>query len=104
VETKTLINILEFNGLHILADKFLQISYESGKWEKWMLESTKASDRDKSLIAGHYVFSHPVVKELKIEADRLLGEKGISLNSHLKHQVKLSIMRYLRHFRLVRSV
>lgn len=37
-------------------DEFLQLAYDSRKWEKWLLPNSKASDRDKAVIAGHYVF------------------------------------------------
>ncbi len=102
-ESKALLAILEFNGFDDLADRFLTIAHASRKWEKWMLEGTSATDRDRSLIAGHYVFSTPECKELKAEASQLLARKHIDLEAHLKQQVKNSILRYLRSFRLVRA-
>ncbi|WP_165664772.1 class II D-tagatose-bisphosphate aldolase non-catalytic subunit [Metapseudomonas otitidis] len=103
-ESKALVGVLEDNGLHELATRFLALAYESNKWDKWMLDGTTATDRDRSLIAGHYVFSTPECKELKVEAAQLLARKQIDLEAHLKQQVKNSILRYLRSFRLVRSV
>lgn len=100
-ETNELVDVLEKNGLNKLAERFLKIAYDSNKWDKWMLDDTSATDRDKSLIAGHYVFSNPDVKELKIEAAKELVRKGIHLEEHLKQRVKQSILRYLRNFRLV---
>lgn len=102
-ESKALVGVLEDNGLHELATRFLTLAYESNKWDKWMLDGTTATDRDRSLIAGHYVFSTPECKELKVEAAQLLARKQIDLEAHLKQQVKNSILRYLRSFRLVRS-
>lgn len=102
-ESKALVGVLEDNGLHELATRFLALAYESNKWDKWMLDGTTATDRDRSLIAGHYVFSTPECKELKVEAAQLLARKQIDLEAHLKQQVKNSILRYLRSFRLVRS-
>jgi len=101
-ETKALLNILEFNSLNNLLDKFLSISYNSFKWKKWMLENSFSTDKDKSIIAGHYVFSHPDIVEIKNEAAHFLQKKGIILDEYLKEQVKLSIMRYLKNFRIVR--
>jgi tagatose-1,6-bisphosphate aldolase non-catalytic subunit AgaZ/GatZ len=101
-ETKALVQVLESNGLNNLAERFLQISYDSNKWDKWMLSKTNSTERDRSLIAGHYVFSHPQVKDLKIEASKELVRKGIHLEEYLKQQVKQSILRYLRNFRLVK--
>ena len=103
-ESKALVNILEANGLARLADRFLKIAFDSNKWDKWMIDNTTATDRDRSLIAGHYVFSTPMCKDLKLEAGKKLAKKGIDLEQHLKEQVKQSILRYFRNFRLMRTV
>ena len=103
-ETNALVNVLESNGLSKIAERFLKIAYDSCKWEKWMLANSTATDRDRSLIAGHYIFSKPEVKELKIEAAKELKQKNIDLDEHLKQQVKQSIMRYLYNFRLVSAI
>lgn len=100
-ETTALLQVLEEHDLHRYADRFVQIAYESRKWDKWMLRNTQASDRDRAVIAGHYVFAHPEVVELKAGAARDLARKGIDLDGHLKGQVKRSITRYLKNFRLV---
>lgn len=103
-ETRALLAILEKNDLQTLADRFLQTAYNSNKWDKWMLKDTKATDRDRAIIAGHYVFSRPECVELKAEAAVALARKGIELEQRLKLEVKQSILRYLRNFRLVRPV
>jgi len=100
-ETRALVNILEVNGLTKFSERFLEIAYDSNKWDKWMLDNTTATDRDRSIIAGHYVFSKPEVSELKIEAGKELERKGTHLEEYLKQQVKHSILRYLRNFRVV---
>lgn len=101
-ETRALISLLENNGLFDLAERFLKLSYDSNKWDKWMLKNTSATDRDRAIIAGHYVFSKPECIEIKNKAQKILLSKGIDLNTHLKQEVKNSIFRYLRNFRLVR--
>lgn len=103
-ETRALLAVLESNGLQTLADQFLQTAFNSRKWEKWMLKDTKATDRDRAIIAGHYVFSRPECVELKAQAGMALARNGINLEQHLKQEVKLCILRYLRNFRLVKSV
>jgi len=103
-ETKALVNLLEANGLAKIAERFLKIAYDSKKWEKWMLANSTATDRDRSLIAGHYVFSKPEVKELKVEAAKELEKKTIHLEEHLKQQIKQSILRYLHNFRLLNAI
>ncbi len=102
-ETRALLNCLEGNGLRSLADRFLHLAHASRKWDKWMVPSTQASDRDRSIIAGHYVFATPECLEIKAEAIKVLSQKGVDLEAHLKAAVKQSITRYVRHFRLEKS-
>ena len=69
-----------------------------------MLKDSQASDRDRAIIAGHYVFAKPECIELKAQAARKLAGKGIDLEGHLKQKVKQSIIRYLTNFRMVTVV
>ena len=103
-ESKALVEVLETNGLGTLSERFLKVAFDSKKWEKWMLEDSQATDRDRSLIAGHYVFSNPEVHALKCEAGMVLARKGVDLDAYLKGEVKSSLLRYLRAFRLVRAI
>ena len=96
-ETKAFINILEKNNHNDILDRFLQMSYDSRKWEKWMLSNTCANDRDRAIIAGHYIFSSKECIDLKKEArERITG-----LDDFLKDQIKASIFRYMKAFNLV---
>ena len=89
------------NGLKDFANEFLQLSFASGKWKKWMIEGNKTTDRDKALIAGHYNFSKPKFVEIKNKAEIILLKKGINLNLILKESIKRAVYRYLKNFRLV---
>lgn len=102
VETKGLIKLLEENNMQKLADEFLKISFESNKWVKWMLPNTNATDRDKALIAGHYVFARPEIVDIKKKAQTQL--KNINIDKYLKVKICDSIMRYLRNFRLLNLI
>lgn len=96
-ETRAFIKILEENSQNDLLDEFLHLSYDSKKWTKWMLSDSSASDKDKSVIAGHYVFSSEECIALKEEArDRIKD-----LDDFLKNKVKESIFRYINAFNLV---
>ena len=103
VETRAFLKIMEDNNLRSQADKFLELAYNSKKWDKWMLPNTTASDRDRSIISGHYIFSTPECLELKKEVSQHLKSKRIDLDSYLYDQVKKSIFRYLDCFRLART-
>lgn len=103
-ETKALIGMLEEHNLNQYAEQFMQIAYNSKKWIKWMLPDTKATDREKAIIAGHYVFSSPEYINLKNEVKATLLRKGLDLDIFLKDQIKKSILRYLVNFRLLRAL
>jgi tagatose-1,6-bisphosphate aldolase non-catalytic subunit AgaZ/GatZ len=100
-ETLALLQVLEENDCGAQAESFLKLAYGSRKWDKWMLKDTAATDRDRAIIAGHYVFATPECQELKAQAASKLQHKGIELDDYLKRQVKRSILRYLTNFRLV---
>lgn len=101
-ESRALVELLRSNGLSALAERFLQLAFDSGKWDKWMLPDTGATDEDRALIAGHYVFASDACQQLKDEGAATVSPRGIDIEQHLKEQVKASILRYLRCFRLVR--
>ena len=103
VETRALLDLLERHRLTKLAENFLELAYGSGKWEKWMLPNTKASYRDRAVIAGHYVFATDECQELKSEATSILRRQGVDLEDSLKDNVKQCLFRYLRNFRLLRD-
>jgi len=99
-ETRALLHVLEANGLLNLRDRFLELALASGKWRKWMLDDTGASDRDRAVIAGHYVFSTPEFGIIRHDARARLAARGVDLDAHLKSRVKDAIRRYLECFRL----
>jgi hypothetical protein len=100
-ETLAFIKILKKYKLNDLIEKFVKLSHESKKWDKWMLPDSKAGKMEKAVIAGHYIFSEPEFVEIKSYAKSELQKHNIDLDEHLKSEVKKSIMRYLINFRLV---
>ncbi|GHU04114.1 tagatose-6-phosphate kinase [Alphaproteobacteria bacterium] len=100
-ETRALVDMLEANGCEKLAGDFLELSYASRKWEKWVIDSKTLPERECAIISGHYVFSDPGCLEIKSKAIRALSKKGIDLENYLKENVKKAIMRYLLNFRMV---
>jgi len=102
VESRALVQVLADNGLTALRDRFLKLAYDSNKWKKWMLPNTKATDQDRAVIAGHYVYAVPAFQPIYEEAKTALAAKNISLDEVLKSAVKASIYRYLRLFNLLK--
>lgn len=101
-ESKALVSTLRAHGMHGLADEFLAAALASKKWTKWMLPNTNATDYERSLISGHYVFSTRAGTEIRNKATQDLSCLGVDLNHVLKEAVKASISRYLRSFRLLK--
>jgi hypothetical protein len=101
-ETRALLDTLNRHGLGRLADRFAALALKSGKWKKWLLPNSRATDLDRAVISGHYVFATEEGEQLKVEASAELRSRGIDdLDTTLKTAVKASIMRYLHDFRLV---
>ena len=98
-ETKAFIKLLELQNLHGLKDEFIELAYNSKKWEKWMLPNTANGKVGKAIIAGHYVFSKPEMLEIKKKAQSSIKEMNI--DDYLKQEVKDSIIRYMKCFRLM---
>lgn len=96
IETRALINILKQNNLEELLNRFLDLSYNSKKWKKWIINKNKISKFKCSELAGHYVYSSKEFKEIKKEAIQFLSKKNIKLNKIMYSAVRNSIYRYLK--------
>ena len=96
-ESKAFIDLMENSNQNFLLEEFLRISYDSKKWEKWMINATSASDKDRAIISGHYIFSTAECLELKNQARFHIKD----LDTQLKNKVKESIFRYMKAFNLV---
>ena len=98
-ETLAFVEVLEKADCRKLLEKFFEISYESMKWKKWMLQNTAATNKDKAVIAGHYNFSTDEFDEIKKEACMKID----NLDLYLKQRVKKSISRYMKAFNLTKN-
>lgn len=100
-ETKSLLKILNNLKYKKLAEKFLEISYNSKKWEKWIINKDKITDYEKSIISGHYVLSTPEVQEIV----KIASKNNVKIiNNEIKKDIKRSIKRYLYFFRLIKKL
>lgn len=101
VESKTILKIFNEYQMKDLYEEFIKISFESKKWKKWMIKDSKATNLEKATICGHYIFASKKFIELKKEAKKFLQKKNMNLDDELKKQIKISILRYLKNFRLI---
>ena len=96
LESKVIIDLLQKFKLDSELDEFVGLSINSGKWVKWMKEESSASDLDKAIISGHYIFSLPEFKDLKNKIESVLSVNKLDLDTEIKNVLKDSIVNYLR--------
>jgi hypothetical protein len=100
IETKSILAWLEKNDLNKYREEFLEISFNSEKWKKWMLPNTTTTKIEKAIISGHYIFSSTDFIKLK----KKILENTENLNdfdNYLKSEIKKSILRYLKNLNLI---
>lgn len=95
IETKKILNLLEEHKLNSQLNKFIEISYNSKKWQKWLKPGSQINDYQKAILSGHYIFSNTEYLELEKEIKYLLNKKSIDLNKILYDTVYSSITRIL---------
>lgn len=99
-ETKHILNVCDDFGLVAEREQFLKLAYNSQKWNKWMVPDTTATDEDRAIIAGHYVFSTPEFQEIKQRIADACRARGFDLDFSTKQGLKYSLMRYIYNLNL----
>lgn len=99
-ETRCILAICREMGLDAEADAFLELAYQSGKWKKWMLSGTTATDEDRAIIAGHYVFAKPEFGDIAARIRRCCQEHGFDFDSRCRDHLKMMLTRIMTLFRL----
>jgi Zn-finger protein len=66
-----------------------------------MIKDSKATDYEKAIISGHYIFSEKKFTEIKEKLTSILKKKNKNLDKILKKEIKDSILRYLYNFNLI---
>jgi len=100
-ETKHILKICGELNLKKEEEMFLELAYESRKWDKWLLPDSNTTDYDKAVIAGHYVFANERFKEIKKSISSKYESTGFDLDKSIKEGLKYAIGRYLYHFNLI---
>lgn len=100
LQTCHILQVCREFGLNRESDKLLELAYNSGKWKKWMLPSTNATDFAKATIAGHYVFSTEEFQEIMSNIRLQCGTKGLDIDSSIRESIKLKIASFMYSFNL----
>ncbi|HRJ12248.1 MAG TPA: class II D-tagatose-bisphosphate aldolase, non-catalytic subunit [Alphaproteobacteria bacterium] len=99
-ETRAILELMQRYGAAELQDRFVALALASGKFKKWMLPQTTATDLDRAIIAGHYIFALPEFAEIKQDLAQYCVRDGIDLDRYLVNAVRNSILRYTDGFGL----
>ncbi|TGG85972.1 class II D-tagatose-bisphosphate aldolase non-catalytic subunit [Streptomyces albus] len=75
-ETRALLRVLDEMALPRAKEDFLRLAHDSGKWRKWLLEPSTATDVERAVIAGHYVFRTDEGLRIRAEAAHALSRRG----------------------------
>ncbi len=101
-ETQAFIKLLKSNRQNKLLDEFLELSYNSNKWKKWIINlNTHKNDYEKSVISGHYIFSSEKFLNIKQNLSKNINLNIRDIDLILKEAVKKSILRYVESFGLL---
>ncbi len=101
-ETKAILKLMKQNRNYDLFDEFSKICINSKKWKKWLINNSNATELEKVIISGHYLFSSQEGKKILSELDHKLKKKNIDMNKIIIKEIKKNILKYLKNFRLVK--
>ena len=88
VESKKFLEIMSLLKLDNLKNSFINLSYNSNKWKKWMIKDTKASNYEKAIISGHYIFSEKEFDAIKKSIRNIKERKKFTLRYNFKKRNK----------------
>ena len=101
-ETIEIINFLDQYNLLKHKEKFLELSFKSNKWKKWMINKDSASDLEKAIISGHYVFGSYDFEDIMKTAVSSISKDMDYINNRLKQVLLKVMMKYIVSFKLIR--
>lgn len=94
-QTRHILRLCDEFGLKREAEEFLRLAFESGKWRKWMMPESKASDYEKAIIAGHYVFGMAEFREISSRIRARCTAEGLDYDRSVREAIKMMIMRIM---------
>jgi hypothetical protein len=99
IETRAMLEWFENNDLNSEKQQFLDISFQSKKWKKWIIPHSKITDMEKAIISGHYVFSDVRINNMLEKFDKL--NEGDRLKTFLKKELEENHLRYMKCLKLI---
>jgi hypothetical protein len=96
IETRAILEWFENNNLNNEKKQFLDISFQSNKWKKWIIPHSKITNLEKAVISGHYVLSDTRISTMLNQLD----EKN-NLQNYLKNKLDENHLRYMKCLKLI---
>jgi hypothetical protein len=97
-ETRTIIEFAKKGKQDWFLELFYEHALKEGKWQKWMMPNSKATEDEKVLISGHYHYSDPEISEAIKKLAVELKSQNIQLDKEIRRSVRRSILRFLKNF------
>jgi len=98
VETKAMLDLAKSIGDSGFIDYFSNLVLEGGKWRKWMVPDSHATETEKVIIAGHYHFAEFEFLEQKERLVTHLNKRGLDFNAFVLGRTRESLAKYLDAF------
>jgi hypothetical protein len=101
IETKGLLYLLNTFGYKQEFNFFIDRAIASNKWKKWMTNGSHATEIDKAIICGHYIFADEQIQQMKQKIKFQLLKKNIDLDEYLKVLIKQCMIKYMLSFKMI---
>jgi hypothetical protein len=95
-ESFRFVELLQKHHLNGLLDRFVSLSLASGDGQRWLLPGTSASELERAIIGGHYVFGTEAFAQIKSEAAAGCRRGAEQLDQDLRDVVRQEILRHSR--------
>jgi hypothetical protein len=102
IESKAFLNLLNMYGSRYDVEKFVDVVHSSKKWEKWVIPESNLKKSEKTLLAAHYLYSHPEIIQIKENLQFQLQRRNIDLNEYLKKSITAAFYKYGSAFGLLK--
>jgi hypothetical protein len=97
-ETREILAIARELKAQTFLDNFSEAALVGGKWGKWLVPGSIATDEDKVQMSGHYHFSDIALEDDFAKLSELASVKSLDFEGRVRKGVENSINRYLLAF------
>ncbi|MCA9323294.1 MAG: hypothetical protein KDB53_21330 [Planctomycetes bacterium] len=95
-EMRIMAKLAEAIGYRSLKDELLQLSLDAREWTRLLPENLPASDYERALVGGLYVFGASGFQSIKARLEARCGAAGVLLDEILQDAHQRELRRYLR--------